>query len=752
MNGIGLLSLGFLAQGLFSARFIIQLIRSEKAGKVLSPLVFWQLSILASFLLMVYGTFRQDIVIVGGQIFGYYIYIRNLQLQNAWDKFSKWLRGLILVLPFCFFGYLFITHFSFPSLFFNPEIDTLLLTWGSIGQVLFTGRFLAQWHYAEQKKESYFPISFWYISIFGALMIASYAIFRKDAVLFIGQAFGILVYGRNISIEKNIKFSIPNSYLDRIKSYRLSLLIGFTAFVLFFNLNSWSVTESSEARYAQISKEMLDTGDWLHPQLMRIFHYHKPPLTYWITAVSYRVFGVNPFAARFFLQIAVLLQIFLVYKLGEILFKDSRKAFLSALLYASFPVVIIGSRALTTDTYLATLVLVALYFWFFYQKSKMPFLLILSFIFLGLGFLTKGPVVWIVPLIVIFYFNFQRKAWPKFTFPAIIGIILMLGIGLFWFVGLYLEDSGFLNYFLFKHTIQRFATDTFQRGQPFWFYPVVLFVTAFPWFLILLQKSLWVAKNKSTPMALFWVWVMIPVLFFSMSQSKLVLYILPVFSGLAFGAVQAWEMCSEKGQRKWEIAQLIFFGLALIGLIASPWIDSRIFLSYKFYFIWFILIGILVGFLISGIQRKDRVLINSWIFTMGIGLMTPYFFSANPEVVNDTRRVSDWIVTHRQAEDQTFIYDKRLPSISFRTGLPIVSIYDGDESLNRETQFQKDKTWNETLVNLKNDPNWIQRAVNYKGLWVSKSNRKLPHLPETFQWELQAEIDGWKIHRIESNR
>jgi lipid-A-disaccharide synthase-like uncharacterized protein len=111
MKGIGLLSLGFLAQGLFSARFIIQLIRSEKAGKVLSPLIFWQLSILASFLLMVYGTFRQDIVIVGGQVFGYYIYIRNLQLQNAWDKFPKWLRGLTLVLPFCFFGYLFITHF-----------------------------------------------------------------------------------------------------------------------------------------------------------------------------------------------------------------------------------------------------------------------------------------------------------------------------------------------------------------------------------------------------------------------------------------------------------------------------------------------------------------------------------------------------------------------------------------------------------------------------------------------------------------
>lgn len=752
MNSIGLLSLGFLAQGLFSARFIIQLISSEKAGKVLSPIIFWQLSIFASFLLMVYGAFRHDIVIVGGQVFGYYIYIRNLQLQNSWDKFPKWIRVFIVVMPFVFFGYLFSGDFSFPDLFSNPEIGTLLLTWGSIGQVFFTGRFFAQWYYAEQKKESHFPVSFWYISIIGAVMIASYAIFRKDAVLFIGQAFGILVYARNISIEKNIKFSISNSYLDRIKSYRMPLLIGFTAFVLFFNLNSWSVTESSEARYAQISKEMLEAGDWIHPQLMGIFHYHKPPVTYWITVVSYQIFGVSPFSARFFLQIAVLLQIFLIFKLGKILFQDSRKAFLSALLYSSFPAVIIGTRALTTDTYLATLVLAALYFWFSYQKSKKPFLLILCFVFLGLGFLTKGPVVWIVPLIIVAFYGYQHKTWPKFNWQALVGIGLMLVIGMFWFVQLYQEDVRFLDYFLFKHTIQRFATDTFQRGQPFWFYPLVLIVTAFPWFLILLQKSIWVAKNKSSQLALFWVWVMVPVLFFSMSQSKLVLYILPVFSGLAFGAVLAWDQLSGRAHKKWEVAQFSFFGLVLIGLIASPWIDSRIILTYKFYFLWFILIGSLAGILSSGIQRKDRVMINSWIFTMGIGLMASYFFSANPAVVNDTRRVAEWVSTHQEPQDQVFIYNKRLPSISFQCEMPIVSIYDGDESLNRETQFQKDESWKETLINLKTDPEWIDQAVHQKGFWISKSKKKLPELPSDYSWEFQVEIDGWEIHRIEPKR
>ncbi len=748
MNGVGLLSLGFLAQGLFSARFIIQLINSEKAGKVLSPLIFWQLSIIASFLLMVYGTFRQDIVIVAGQVFGYYIYIRNLQLQNAWIKFPAWFRISVLVLPILFFGYLFSGDFSFPALFSNPEIGTILLTWGSIGQVFFTGRFIAQWYYAEQKKESHFPISFWYISIVGALMIASYAIFRKDAVLFIGQAFGILVYARNISIEKNLKFSLSASFLDRIISFRMPLLIGFTAFVLFFNLNSWSVTESSEARYAQISKEMISSGDWVHPQLMGIFHYHKPPMTNWITAVSYKIFGVTPFGARFFLQISVLIQIFLIYKLAQLFFRDQRKAFLSALIYSSFPVVIIGSRGLTTDTYLATFVLAAIYFWFSYRESKKSILLISSFFFLGLGFLTKGPVVWIVPLILAVVVNIQNKTIPKFNWPSIIGIVIMLGIGLFWFVGLYLEDGRFLDYFLFKHTIQRFATDTFQRGQPFWFYPAILIVTAFPWFLILCQKSSWVWKNRSSQLALFWAWVIIPIIFFSISQSKLVLYILPIFPGLALGTVIAWDQLSDQVQKKWEIAQFSFYGLLLLGLLVSPWIDQRIILSHKFYFIWFVLIGSFVGILASGFQRKDRIFINSWLFTMGLTLMATYFFSANPGVVNDTRRVSDWISSHHQPNDKIFIYDKRLPSISFQSELPIVSIYDGDESLNRETQFQKDESWKETLINLKTNPEWIDQAVGYSGLWISKSKKKLPDLPSNYHWEQQVELDGWKINRV----
>lgn len=749
MKGWELLFLGFLAQGLFSARFLIQLVKSEKAGKVISPIIFWQLSLVAAFLLMVYGTFRQDVVIVAGQVIGYFVYIRNLQIQKAWVQIPRFLSSFFLILPFGFFGSLYYFHlFDLELLLVNPEIDNILLTWGGIGQTVFTGRFLIQWYQAERKNESYFPLSFWYISITGALMIASYAIIRRDAVLFIGQGFGLIVYIRNIMIYHGAENKEKQPVLDRIKDFRVWLLIGFTALVLFFNLNSWSVTESSEARYAEISKEMVDTGDWIHPQLMGIYHYHKPPMTYWITAVSYKIFGVTPFAVRFFLQISILLQIFLIYKIGIFIFSNTRSAFLSAMLYASFPVVIIGGRALTTDSYLATFVLLALYFWFGYLKNSKNTFLIGAFLALGLGFLTKGPVVWIVPVVLWVVYLFQKKKKPVISKAGFFGIFLMLVSGFSWFVWLYIEDSRFLDYFVFKHTIQRFATDTFSRSQPFWFYIAVLIATAFPWFLILLGKTKEIFQSPKTRIAFLWAWVLIPVVFFSISQSKLILYILPVFSGLALGGFAVWESLSALAQRRWERIQSGFQGLGLIGLVLSPHFDDRIILSYKFIFIWVILVSILSALQFAGIRRSDRVIVSAWIFTMGLTVMSTYFFSQNPGVTNDSRRVVEWIKENRTENERIVIYNKRLPSVSFQTDKPIVSIYDGDESLNRETQFQKDDSWKEFLINLKTDPEWIQSAENQEGIWLAKAKKEMPVLRNKASWEVLEEIDGWKIMKI----
>lgn len=199
MNQYLVYSIGFLAQILFSARQLTQWIASEKAGRILSPLLFWQLSILASFLLMVYGILRNDLAIILGQIITYGVYIRNLHYHGFWTKIPSSVRLLVFVFPGLAICWLLTGEtYNIHKLFANKDISSSLMVWGVIGQFVFTFRFVYQWLYSEKRKQSVLPIGFWIISITGSIMVLSYAIFRKDPVLFIGQLFGVVVYSRNI--------------------------------------------------------------------------------------------------------------------------------------------------------------------------------------------------------------------------------------------------------------------------------------------------------------------------------------------------------------------------------------------------------------------------------------------------------------------------------------------------------------------------------------------------------------------------
>ena len=204
MNETIIFSIGIFAQILFSSRLIVQWLKSEKAGKVLSPTLFWQLSLLASCTLIIYGVLRKDVVIILGQAVSYYIYIRNLRLKREWKKFSLPVRILGLVLPPVAFALLLMTeHYNLNDILFNASIPAPVLYWGGVGQIIFTFRFVYQWLVSERKNKSVLPIGFWIISLIGSLLMISYFIIRLDYVLIIGHLFGITVYTRNIMIWLN---------------------------------------------------------------------------------------------------------------------------------------------------------------------------------------------------------------------------------------------------------------------------------------------------------------------------------------------------------------------------------------------------------------------------------------------------------------------------------------------------------------------------------------------------------------------
>ncbi len=201
MNNAIVLSIGFTAQILFSLRLIIQWITSEKKKEVTTPSIFWFFSLFGSILLFIYGDLRKDFAIMLGQGLNYFIYIRNLQLQNKWKKFPAVVRVIILLFPLLITAYYFNNNeLDIEQLFKNENIPFWLLSLGVISQITFNFRFIIQWIYSEKRKESHLPIVFWFLSFIGALLIIIYAIFRKDIVLFTGQMFGFIIYTRNIII------------------------------------------------------------------------------------------------------------------------------------------------------------------------------------------------------------------------------------------------------------------------------------------------------------------------------------------------------------------------------------------------------------------------------------------------------------------------------------------------------------------------------------------------------------------------
>ena len=202
--------IGFLAQICFSARIILQWILSEKAKKVVSPSIFWKLSLIGAYLLFIYGWLRNDFAIILGQFISYYIYIWNLNQKKSWKGIPALIRYLFLLTPVVALGYVLAHQQNFIGQFFNhADIPLGLIIFGSLGQLIFTLRFVYQWFYSYRKHESLLPLGFWIISLTGALLIVSYAFIRHDPVLILGQSAGLIAYSRNIYLLGRSKREIP---------------------------------------------------------------------------------------------------------------------------------------------------------------------------------------------------------------------------------------------------------------------------------------------------------------------------------------------------------------------------------------------------------------------------------------------------------------------------------------------------------------------------------------------------------------
>ena len=479
------------------------------------------------------------------------------------------------------------------------------------------------------------------------------------------------------------------------------ILVTLLCFLILVTNGQWGVIETSEARYAEISREMYRSGDWLHPNLLNIHHYHKPPVTYWLTATAFSMFGVNTFSVRFFLIIAFGIQLILIFKLAELVFKNRQTAFYSTLVYATIPLVLVSVRGLTTDAYLNTFVLMSLYFLLKFRESMKVQYMYCAALAMGLGFLTKGPVIFIVPILAIAGLG-KRNTWPTLKIgQAALGLLIFMFIGFSWFLLLIAEDGRFADYFFFRHFIDRLShAEVFARKEPWYYYLPVFPLVTLPWIIIFAKGLL---KRRTKPVdavlvrrILTW-WLLMPFIIFSISSSKLVLYILPLSVG--FSLITGYYLSSGVSNRLLmliiSLCVLIYIGLLSIPIYLSRFDGTQLLIPLTS-----VALLLSIGLWFLNLTSEKKLLILCSLFAITLILYSSVFFKFNGDEVNTLSSVSTFIKQNQWRERNIIVYDELLPSIAFELDKDIISVYAGDRSLKRETQFQKDEEWKNYLLDV----------------------------------------------------
>jgi 4-amino-4-deoxy-L-arabinose transferase len=488
------------------------------------------------------------------------------------------------------------------------------------------------------------------------------------------------------------------------KYFNILFFLIFFAIILFINVGSYGVIETSDARYAEIAREMFISGDYIHPNLLNIHHYHKPPFTYQITALGYEIFGVNPFAARFFLQISVLLQLLLVYKIAMLLFNDKKTAVLSSITYFTLPLVLISSRTLTTDSFLATFAISSIYFWIKYRKSGNYINLYLFYLSFAMGFLTKGPVIFIIPLVFIIFYNFTEKSKNKLSKHHLFAFILFLLVGFSWYLYLVFYNFDFLNYFIGKQTVERFSKNVFDRTEPFWYFIVIAPLLGAPWFLFLpylIKLKYHLFKFKSVYFVLFMSFFL-PLIFFSMSSSKRPLYILPFYSLVS---ILITRLVLELEINKLKIINKVIF---IFSIIVSAVFFVVPIINYKYSMSkLFILISLISLLLIYFINKKLDYSLKPFLMSLIAASLlitgSSNVLALNGTKINSPKFVTDFIIKNNLDDRDVLIYNRRLPSIAFGLNKSVISLNYGHYTLKRETQFEDNLDWKKYLINMKDE-------------------------------------------------
>jgi len=315
-------------------------------------------------------------------------------------------------------------------------------------------------------------------------------------------------------------------------------LAGLLCLVWLATLASRPLFNPDEGRYAEIPREMLQGGDWVIPHLNGLDYIEKPPLQYWATAATYRMLGVSEFSARLYTALTALATVALIGFLAARLWGSGAGWRAAAVLAGMFMFVVLG-QLMTLDMSLTFWMTASLAGFLLAQQAQSGERRWMLFAWLAaaLGVLTKGLVAAAIPAAVLVIYSLWMRdysPWRKLHLKLGLPLFLGLTVPWHWLAAQRLND--FLQFFLIREHFARFLTPIAERQEPWWFFGWVFLAGTVPWTVPALRVlvSGWRGtKGQFSPALFLWIWVVFICVFFSISDSKLMPYILPAMPALA---------------------------------------------------------------------------------------------------------------------------------------------------------------------------------------------------------------------------
>jgi len=362
------------------------------------------------------------------------------------------------------------------------------------------------------------------------------------------------------------------------------LLAGFCAFLFLYGLGQFGLIGADEPRYAQVAREMLERHDWITPMLGGQPWLEKPPLYYWQAMLAYAIFGVSDWAARLPAAVDATVLVLAVY----FFLRRFRPGFAldGALITASSAGIIGYARAASMDMALAAAFTIAMLGWWTWRESGKKIYLALFYSCMALGMLAKGPVAPFLAFVVIALYAVavreSRLVLKTFWLP---GIFLFCAIALPWYFAVQTRNPEFFREFIVKHNLGRFSKDLYHHTEPFWYYLPVTALALVPWTVFGIAAfvqtiRLWWAKRlpevavecdlESQFSVYSCCWLIVPVVFFSISQSKLPGYVLPAIPAGGLLLVEYLRQHQEQSETGSPGKGLVVLHALLAGFLIVP--------------------------------------------------------------------------------------------------------------------------------------------------------------------------------------